>query len=231
MNKIMVALKDMPVEEALKWAELFQGKVWGFKLNTMLYRGVDPLINKMKKFGNVMADAKVFEIPDDMENTVRYLVSAGADLVTVHLTADWKPPKDLVDKVVGVTILTSFNDEMAYRVYGYENTSDGVAQTLRRAFDYGYKNVVCSAFDLRVNRIKKIISKAKFNVICPSIRMADVVVKNDDQKRTATPREAVDLGANILVIGRPIMNAEDPVSIINRINAETNGIDREPHGN
>ena len=222
MNRIMVALKDMPVEDALKWAELFQGKVWGFKLNTMLYRGVE-LINKMKKFGNVMADAKVFEIPDDMENTVRYLINAGADLVTVHLTADWKPPKDLIDKVVGVTILTSFDDEMVDRVYGYGSAIEGVEQMIRNAVDYGYKNIVCSAADLGSWTIRNIISESKLNVICPSIRMADVVVKNDDQKRTATPREAVDLGANILVIGRPIMNAEDPIKIINKINAEVNG--------
>jgi orotidine-5'-phosphate decarboxylase len=235
-SRIIVALKVMSPGEALKWAKLLSGKVWGFKLNTMLFQGME-LINDLKEFGHVMADAKVFEIPDDMDNSVRFLLNAGADFVTVHMAADWQPPADLADKVAGVTVLTSFDDAKCARVFGHNKSIFQVEDFVSRAIDLRYKKIVCSAADLRNESINTMIKNAKIAAICPSIRMEGSVVKGDDQVRKATPCEAVKLGTRFLVVGRPIFQASDPIAVVDTINYEVDkglygcNCSREPHGN
>lgn len=219
MSRIIVALKDKTPGEAIDWARTLEGKIWGVKLNDILRNDLS-FIQDIKQYCNVMADPKVFEIPEDMEIQVRKLVEAGSDIVTVHLSAFWTPPEDIVDKVVGVTVLTSFDDEKCLRVYGIANVTSKVNNFIIDAAELGYKWVVCSAADLRDISIKYCIQLNDLKVICPSIRMSDVQVVGDDQVRTATPTEAIKLGANFLVIGRPILQADDPVEMVDRINEE-----------
>lgn len=218
MKKIIIALKTMSPDEAVDWAKMLSGKVWGFKLNTMLFGDLS-LIKRMKSYGNVMADAKVFEIPDDMENSVIHLVNAGADIVTVHCSALWTPPTYIVDKVVGVTVLTSFDNAKSRSVYGTVPSAK-VGWFMQQLVPVGYKYFVCSALDLRSKKVKGMVQAKQILPICPSIRLRDQEIALDDQARKMTPGDAVRCGAHLIVVGRPITQADDPVAVVDQINEE-----------
>jgi orotidine-5'-phosphate decarboxylase len=219
VSKIIEALKTMSPDAAVDWAKMLSGKVWGFKLNTMLYNDLS-LIKHLKEYGNVMADAKVYEIPDDMANSVKHLVNAGADIVTVHCTPMWIPKEVcLFEKIVGVTILTSFSLENCRAVYGTVPSAK-VAWFMKKLSPVGYKYFVCSAADLRAKRVAGLVKAGKVFPICPSIRMPEQIVKGDDQVRTATPQEAEKLGVHLIVVGRPISQADDPIAVVDKINSE-----------
>ena len=222
MSRIIFAMKTMPEDKALDIAKQLSGKVWGFKLNTMLFGNLG-LIKKLKEFGNVMADAKVFEIPEDMENSVRLLINAGADIVTVHCAPLWEAPSDLIDKVVGVTVLTSFDDHKTRLIFGCDIPTE-IYIMMSKTAELGYRWHVCSASDLREDRAKSIIKRYGTKPICPSIRLSDQEIIGDDQNqsRKASPSEAMILGAELIVVGRPILRAEDPIAVVDRINYEVN---------
>ena len=78
--------------------------------------------------------------------------------------------------------------------------------------------IVCSPKEIK---LVKDISKDKLIIITPGIRVGKKLVKNDDQKRILTPKEAIKLGADFLVIGRPILNSKNPKKLVKFINDQT----------
>ena len=82
-HKIIVALDGISEKEALRMAKILKGRVWGFKVNDLLFED-GRIIAKLKKFGNVFADAKLHDIPNTVGNSVARLSRAGADMITVH---------------------------------------------------------------------------------------------------------------------------------------------------
>ena len=128
-------------------------------------------------------------------------------MLTVHtsggkemLTAAMEAVSGTEVKVFGVTALTSLSNDDAKIIFK-RNISDQVNRMLDLAEATGIDGVVCSPHELElVNKRKSLLS------ITPGIRLKD---SNDDQKRIMTPREAIDLGADYLVIGRPITSSSD----------------------
>ncbi|MDP3730979.1 MAG: orotidine-5'-phosphate decarboxylase [bacterium] len=193
-NKIIIALDGMSEVEALRIAKLLKGKVWGFKINDLLF--ADPgIIKKLKKFGNVFADAKLYDIPNTVANSVRRLSAVGADMITVHASGGIEMMRAAKEnaghsKILAVTVLTSFK--------GSQNKI--VLKLAREAEKAGLDGIVCSGHEL------KYVSKLPLLKVVPGIRPKGYNRK-DDQKRTVTAEEAVKLGADYLVIGRPIINS------------------------
>jgi len=200
-SSIIVALDGITVREALSIAAKLKGKVWGFKVNDLLFEGLE-IITKLKKFGKVFADAKLHDIPNTVANSVAKLSKAGADMISVHSSGGIEMMKaaKLVagkSKIIAVTVLTSSKK----------------ADNFLKLVDYAQKTnvdgIVCSAHELKY--IKK-----QFLKVVPGIRPDWYNTKND-QKRTATPAEAVSLGADFIVIGRPITKSSDPVKAIEKL--------------
>lgn len=187
----------------------------------MLYGDLS-IIRELKEYGNVMADPKIYEIPDDMEHGVRRILDAGADIVTVHCSPLWEPPMDLTDRVVGVTVLTSFDNQKCREVYG-TTPSLKVSWFMKKLVPFGYQYFVCSAADLRSAAVNGLVKAGKIKPICPSIRLSDQIIEGDDQalSRKVTPAQAIACGAELIVVGRPIQTAEDPLAVVDRINSET----------
>jgi len=121
-----------------------------------------------------------------------------------------------------MNFLHHFDDEDCYKIYG--NTICMVVPNLARiAEEYHYGYLVCSAKDLWLLR-DYYFDKFKFQkIICPGIR-PEWYQKKDDQKRVMTPSEAIKAGADLLVIGRPILNHTDPVGAIMMTNEEIKNI-------
>ena len=110
-------------------------------------------------------------------------------------------------KVFGVTALTSLNNDDTNQIF-QRSTSEQVNAMLDLAEEAGIDGVVCSPHEL------KLVSKRNLLSITPGIRLQE---SNDDQKRVMTPREATDLGADYLVIGRPITASKDIKKSLNEI--------------
>jgi orotidine-5'-phosphate decarboxylase len=114
-----------------------------------------------------------------------------------------------------VSILTSIDSAQAEKYYSEKNINDLVGKFVKNALENKLDGVVCSPLEIEL--VKK-ISSGKLIIVTPGIRPGNYN-KNDDQKRFMSPKEAVNLGANYLVIGRPITQSSNPLSEITSINS------------
>lgn len=211
-SRIVIPLDGMTKKSALEVAVKLAGKVWGFKANDLLIECGVGIIEELKQFGNVFADPKLHDIPNTVANSMKKLAIVGADLVTVHASGGVEMMRAAVDvagdsKVLAVTVLTSLDEDTAHLTFGNPIKAT-VLQFARNASLAGVFGVVCSPKELEIlSKQPELQSLAK---ITPGIRPEWYQV-DDDQKRTMTPAEAAKLGATLLVIGRPILKAKDPV--------------------
>ena len=211
MSELIVALDGMAPDKALQVAgdlsHLQSNGLWGFKIgHSLTFAGVE-WVAELKKLGKVFVDLKLYDIPNTVENAVVWLSSLNVDLVTVHLSMGRSTLEKIADKgvgILGVSLLTSAIPDECKRIYG-----GSPAETLHNLFgeacETGITGVVCSPQDLHL--LDQIDSERTLLRVCPGIRGW----KDDkgDQQRTMSPAEAVSEGANLLVVGRPIVGRTD----------------------
>lgn len=208
-KKIIIALNGIPPRRALATARKLKGSVWGFKVGDLLYEDRS-IIFKLKKFGSVFADVKLHDIPNTVGNGVRRLSRAGVDIITVHASGGIEMMRAAKQnagksKIIAVTVLTSQKEK---------NINKKVLKLAQDARKAGLWGIVCSGHELKtLNRAAGIKNMAK---IVPGVRPA-WYKKKDDQKRKVTPREAINLGADFLVIGRPITGSRDPLLALKKL--------------
>src|SRR3989344_4596015 len=140
--KIIVALDGISKKEALTIAKKLKGLVWGFKLNDLLFDST-PIIKKFKKYGKVVADAKLHDIPNTVANSVVRLSAAGADMITLHSIGGFKMMKVAKkfagkSKIIAVTVLTSHGG----------NAKQDVVSLAKDAQRAGIDGIVCSAYEV-----------------------------------------------------------------------------------
>jgi orotidine-5'-phosphate decarboxylase len=170
----------------------------------------------------VFLDLKLHDIPNTVASALRSLMrlEPRPAIVNIHASGGremMEAAAEAVDgraKLTAVTVLTSLSDEDLWSV-GFDRREEGHAAALARlALSAGLDGVVCSPRD--VARVKSATPK-DFLIVVPGIRPADAAV--NDQKRIATPREALKAGADVLVIGRAITAAADPAKAVREIQA------------
>lgn len=198
-DKIIIALDGISEKEALRIARIFKGRVWGFKINDLLFGNIE-IIRKLKKFGNVFADAKLHDIPNTVSNSVKRLSAFGADLITVHSSGGIEMMKAAKQnagpsQILAVTTLTSMRAN-----------SKKVLKLTQDALKAGVDGIVCSGHDLLT--IRSISGSKPLLKVVPGIRPSWYKNK-DDQRRIMAPKEVIKRGASYLVVGRPILNARD----------------------
>ncbi len=219
---IIVALDGMEEPRALALARSLRGEVWGFKINDLLLRSGAEVIPRLKSYGNVFCDAKLHDIPNTVANQIAVLEEAGADLITVHCAGGERMLEGALSarksgaRLLGVTVLTSFSDQMSLHVYGREAAPQAelFAEVALRA---GLDGIVCSPRELEV--AARVDPARKLLRVTPGVR-PDWHDTPDDQQRVLAPAEAIRAGAHLLVIGRPIISAEDPAKACARIAEE-----------
>lgn len=229
-DRILVAL-DFPDESAaLDMAGALRGHVGGFKIGKELFTARGPEIARMlvERGDRVFLDLKFHDIPNTVAGAVRSAARLGVWMINVHASggrammtaareaaeraAGSELPRPLV---IAVTVLTSL-DAAALRETGVDaGPADQVARLARLARDAGLDGVVCSPQEIGIVRRE---CGDDFLIVTPGIRNAGDA--KGDQARTATPRGAVDAGADFLVIGRPITAAADPAAAADRIGSE-----------
>ena len=155
----------------------------------------------------IFLDLKLHDIPNTVKKSIQGLASLPISMLTIHasggkdmMMAAMEATSDTQIKVFGVTALTSLNNDDTNQIF-QRTTSEQVNAMLDLAESAGIDGVVCSPHELElVSKRKSLLS------ITPGIRLKS---SNEDQKRVMTPKEALDLGTDYLVIGRPITNSDD----------------------
>ncbi len=217
-NPIIVALDGFTErEKLLAVATLLGPHVAGFKVNDALdVHGVN-IIHDLHRYTKlVMADPKLYDIPNTMANRARPYVEAGARMLTVHASSTIDGMRAAVEMgrslkqqtlILAVTVLTSMSEEEAHLMFGNPSKAE-VLQLARNAKHANVDGIVCSPLELSL--LKKRFELEGLLYVVPGIRPA-WHQKADDQKRTMTPAEARKAGAEYIVIGRPILEHANPV--------------------
>jgi orotidine-5'-phosphate decarboxylase len=227
-NPIIVALDVPTAEAALKLAEQLAPVSGGFKIGSELFTSAGPdIVRRIRERGAlVFLDLKFHDIPNTVAKAVVAAVRLDVQMLTIHtsgglemMRAAEKSAQDTAKSlgvtaplVLGVTVLTSSNNETLAEIGCEPNVVAQVERLARLAVKAGLRGLVCSP--LEIVALRKILP-AQVQLVTPGIRTG--AEKADDQKRTLSPREAMAAGANWLVIGRPIYAAENPRAAAEKI--------------
>jgi len=228
-ERIIIAL-DVSERHALeKWAETLRTHVSWVKVGMELFYALgSEAVTYLNKQGfKVFLDLKLHDIPNTVEKAATVLVETGAAMINLHCLGGVEMMKRTAERVrkeagmkgltppklIGVTILTSISEEILKKELQINSSmKEQVLHLATIAKDAGLNGVVASP--LEVQAIKDKCGDG-FLTIVPGIRPAWSVV--NDQRRILTPRQALDRGADFLVIGRPVLQAADPVKAVEMI--------------
>jgi orotidine-5'-phosphate decarboxylase len=229
-NPIIAALDVPNAEQALKLAEQIAPAVGAFKIGSELFTAAGPdIVKRVRATGaSVFLDLKFHDIPNTVAKAVTSTMKLDVQMLTIHTSgggemmhAAEKSAQDTAKSlglpmplVLGVTVLTSSNNNTLAEIGCEPDTEKQVLRLAQLAVKSGLLGLVCSP--LEIVALRKILS-AHIQLVTPGIRSGAGILPADDQKRTLTPREAIQAGANWLVIGRPIYAAENPRAAAEKI--------------
>lgn len=222
MTRIIVALDGLSVSDALSLAEKLSGEDVIFKANDLLDDKGPKIIAELGKYGGVMADPKLHDIPNTVKNRIKKYVIHGPDFITVHASGGIAMMKSAVENrgdsgILAVTVLTSLGEEDCVSIFG-SSVKDKVLQFARDAVLAGLQGIVCSPKELEfLSEISEFNNLIK---VAPGIRPRWNLTPKDDQSRVMTPYDAARKGADYFVIGRPIVQAEDPIEAVKKTKDE-----------
>jgi len=220
-NPIIVALDVPSAEKAIALAQQVAPAVGAFKIGKELFTAAGPdIVRRIRATGaSVFLDLKFHDIPNTVAKAVASAVRLDVQMLTIHTSggptmmraAEEAAQKTALEQgnaaplVLGVTVLTSMDDNELAAVGSDSNVGRQVERLAKLAMDSGLRGLVCSP--LEIAALRQIIPNHA-QLVTPGIRTGAEAA--DDQKRTLTPKEAMDAGASWLVIGRPIYAAPNP---------------------
>lgn len=218
-NPIIVALDFETAAEASALVALLGDRIQVYKIGIELYAGAGmAFARELRSQGkDVFLDMKFYDIPETVRRAVCQVARAGLQFLTVHgshavmrAAVEGRGPSNL--QLLAVTLLTSF-DRQDIEDLGYPcEATDLVDLRVRKAMAAGMQGIVASPLDAaRVRRL----AGAGALLVTPGVRSAGVA--KSDQKRVATPAEAIREGADYVVVGRQVTRAADPAGEVDRV--------------
>lgn len=225
-SKLIVALDVPDRNTALAAVDQLTGHVGYFKIGLELFTREGPgLVEKIRDRGEkIFLDLKLHDIPNTVRGAMRSVCKLGVDMITVHASGGANMLKAAVEEsqsadspplVLAVTALTSLSEKDMSRFGVNGSMEEWVERLAQTACDAGIRGIVASAKELPMLRRKM---DPQLQLVIPGIRPSGSGTQ--DQSRTATPYEAIKSGASYLVVGRPIMKADDPVAAADAITEE-----------
>jgi len=228
-ERTFVALDTPDAARARELARRLAGRVGGFKLGLTAFVACGPsLVAEMRALGHlVFLDLKFHDIPNTVAGASAAAARLGASFFTVHAlggpemigravaaSVEAAPPGSAPPVVLAVTILTSHDDASLRRVGIEGPCADAVPRLAALAKDAGAGGVVCSPLEVAAARG----AFPDAVIVVPGIRLASQAARpQDDQARVGGPAETIRAGADRLVVGRPITEAEDPEGVAGAI--------------
>ena len=223
-NKIIIPL-DLDYANAIKLAKELDPKICRLKIGSQLFTSSGPKI--VKEFSNlgfdIFLDLKFHDIPNTVYEAVKSSADLGVWMVNVHASGGREmldAAKKALDGyknpplLIGVTLLTSLSEESLIDI-GLTSLPEQVLRLASLAKEVGLNGVVCAPSD--ITSIKNKFGK-EFLTVTPGIRPSKSNL--NDQRRVATPSEAIKSGSDFIVIGRPITESKNPCSALERIYKE-----------
>jgi len=227
-NPIIVALDVPGAAEALSLARLVAPCVGAFKVGSELFTSAGPdLVRQLRGLGaSVFLDLKFHDIPNTVAKAVAAAVRLDVQMLTIHTAGGLEMMRSAEESaakaaaalgltpplVLGVTVLTSMNGPGLEQLGCGSDVASQVERLARLAAEAGLRGLVCSP--LEIERLRQALPRS-MQLITPGIRLGGE--RSDDQKRTLSARDAMQAGADWLVIGRPIYADPDPAGAARRI--------------
>ena len=223
-KKIIVALDLDNIKKSLKLVKKLKEEVYAFKIGHEFFYNFG--ISGYKKIYDIcpriFLDLKLHDIPNTVERGLKAITKLRPIFTTIHISGGDDMQKISVFKnnkktrILGVTILTSLDKKQTLKYYKEKKVEILVKKFANYAKKNNLSGLVCSP--LEINIVRKEVGK-KMILVVPGIRLEkNSLNEKDDQKRTLTPNEAITLGADFLVIGRPIIESRNPLETIKKIN-------------
>ena len=196
--------------------------VYGFKVGYRSFynKDADKLIAEIKrKKSKLFLDLKLHDIPNTVSSAIESLKNINPDFITLHISGGEEMLKvalknikkfNLKTKVLGVTLLTSLDGKDSKKIYGEKDTDKLIRKLALIASNAKIAGLICSGQDLKSLKSFKRLLK-----VTPGVKLLD---RKDDQKRVSFVHDAINNGANFVVIGRELINAKDPMKLINEYN-------------
>jgi orotidine-5'-phosphate decarboxylase len=225
-DRLIVALDVPTIAAAEALVRQLQGTISFYKIGLWLLfapgaeRFIDGLINAGQR---VFLDAKMYDIGETVRQGVTRAVDRGVSVVTIHgdpeimrAAVEGKRGSDRT-KILAVTVLTNLDDRALQEMGINLPVQELVRLRAKLAADCGCDGIIASAEDAP-DAIRQATRAPNLLIVTPGIREAGAAA--DDQKRRATPGQAIARGADYLVVGRPIARADDPAAAARRIIAD-----------
>jgi orotidine-5'-phosphate decarboxylase len=230
-ERLIAALDIDSLDQAQELVRMLAGEVGMFKIGKQLFTHAGPqavrLIQELG--GEIFLDLKFHDIPVTVAKAAIEATRLGVKMFNVHASGSLEMMRVTVKEVervcrqekrrrplmLAVTVLTSLNQEDLKRVGVDGKVADQVVRLALLTKEAGMDGVVASPHE--VADIRKACGR-RFVIVTPGIRSADA--KRNDQQRVMTPAEAVRAGVDYIVVGRPILEADDPVAAAQSIVAE-----------
>lgn len=225
-NRLIVALDVSGYELAKKWVDNLKNHVKIFKVGSQLFVSSGPKIIDYihSKKCEVFLDLKFHDIPNTTAMAVCEAAELGVFMVNVHASGgismmqtvkehlDKLPGNIRRPKVLGVTVLTSWDEESFSKMNTSSDIKTHVGFLARLTKQAGLDGVVASGKEISL--VREFCGK-DFIIVTPGVRPKGENLQ--DQKRTMNPEEIIKAGADYIVVGRPILNSENPIRMVESI--------------
>ena len=213
-NPIFCAIDTNELDRALSLITEISPNIGGIKigLEFITSLGISGVEEIKKSNIPLFIDLKLYDIPNTVSAALKNILKFEPEYTTVHISGGRRMLEACVEeklraksntKLVGVTMLTSFNNEEIGEIGINKSVNENVSLLASLASSCNLDGIVCSPHE-----ISEIRNNYDLEIITPGIRMDKF--RTDDQKRTLSAKEALIAGADILVIGRPITQADSP---------------------
>lgn len=219
-DRLIVALDYQNIDDARALVRLLGDTVSFYKVGMELAYDLDGIrfVQELKQSGKkVFLDLKLHDIPTTVERSVRKLARLGVDMLSIHgypdvvaAAAVGKADSDI--QLFGISVLTSMDEAKLVSAGYYGSMRAIIGQRTDYAVIAGITGLVCAVSDISLIRNW---SGGTLKTISPGIRMPNQA--NDDQIRIATPKKAIESGADYIVVGRAITGDNDPKRAVERV--------------
>lgn len=233
-NEKLILSLDMPdSQKASKLLRKLGNNISWLKVGFQSFSMFQPNWLNLGLSYRLFLDLKFYDTPDTIERNIASVTQSGVNMTSLHVSGGMEMMKMAVTAatktalntgiekpiLLGVTVLTTMNEYQFYREGSAQKILGRVIELSKEAKSIGLDGIICSPLEAEVIRNE---CGDDFIIVCPGIRPK--WARAYDQKRHATPADAIRSGADYIVVGRPILNAKDPLDATLRIIEEIDGV-------
>ena len=219
-SKIIVAIDSYEYDQASRILDQLNPSLCMIKIGSITFNslGKEFIYLAHGKGFEIFLDLKLHDIPNTVQKSIEGLITLPIKMITIHtsggikmMQAAMQAVKDIEIKIFGVTVLTSLTDEDTNYIFR-RDAQDQVKAMLDLAEEARIDGVVCSPHELHL-----VTPRSSLLSITPGIRFTS---SDDDQRRVMTPKQAIELGADFIVIGRPITESNNISKLLNDLSEQ-----------